>query len=548
MLLKTLSLLGPFLWKESSARWRCLGAFLTIGLDLGAALAFPYVSKTLVEQMQWGIGEAFYALLVLFGFLWIAQKTMAEVQELIFFPVINKAIQTLTHRVVMHVHALDLEAYRELSVPRIISSVRRIGYSARPFLRLMVLQGVPILVKLGAVIYGLIALGFFAFVPVFMLALILIAWGIGRYARTREKAWERSDKMNAAIHDSLLNSLSMRAFFEYESARMYALCEAEADGWQVANTHLYGLQVCLGGLLGVSAAVVLGLAAHQVSVGALALGDFVLLKAQLIALWLPFKQLTLGSRQVVEAWVDLKKLFCLLETPVVAPAPSLALRPPAPWVLQAEGLGFAYPGGNRLFEDLDLSVGPGSCLVIQGPSGCGKSTLATLCAGLQKPSQGTLFWGGIPMQQAQTFKKILYIPQDAHVLNATIRENVLYGLEAVSQEAINAALAAAQLADTVAQLPQGLETVLGELGVRFSGGQRQRLALARAYLMAPELLILDETLHALDPDCENTILHALRARIPALIIISHRDSCLQHATARLDLGNLEKGLRGACAP
>lgn len=536
MLRRTIALLGPFLCKDVGARVRCACVAILLLVDVGASTALPYVSKVLIDNMQGSASVVFFWLLFLFGFLWITQKTIAEIQELLFFPLVNEAIRDLGHRVVMHAHAIDLEAYHGLSIGKLISSMRRISGSARGFLRLLALQLVPLCLKLVAALWGIIALGFWGVAPMLMGSVVLIGWGTWRYAQTREQAWDLSDRMQAALQDSLLNTLSVRAAQRFESEALKRLFESEARGWQSSNIRMHAVQLALGGLFGLTAALALGLSAHAVRVGALTLGSFVLLKGQLLALWLPLKSLGLGCRHAAEATIDLKKIFEVLDLPPRKPSSALSLYPAAPWVLEAHNLGFHYPGGTPILHDLSFRLEPGTCTLIYGKSGCGKSTLATLLAGLREPSEGTLLWAGVPLCHApEAYKNKLYhIPQQAHILNASVRDNICYGLQrSPSEEELLEALQAMGLDE--GGLPQGLETRLGDLGVRLSGGERQRLLLTRAYLHRPELLILDETFHALDPAYEAQLLPRLKASIPCLLIISHRDSCLPFTTASIQL-------------
>lgn len=497
-------------------------------LDILAASLVPYFSKCIVDELSLNLASSFGFALLMLGLFWTLEKVAEHLQEIFFFPVINETTRDMTRDVVEHIHTIPLKTYQTLSVPEIISCIKRISQSSRNFFRVLFLLILPSIGKLLIATFVTIKLGLFgaALIPIFLLCFFTLYKGAQWYVRAREQAWQLSDKVTMRINDSIANTKITRPFHEFEMNSLQEILKQEAILWYKTNTRIHLVHAMIGIILGITLTTLLYSAILAIKQHSLSIGDFVMLKGQLIAAFLPFKKLSLEFRQLAEATIDISKIIRLLEIPKENKAIILTT-PSSQTGIQFRNLSFEYDHESPIFEDLSFNIPSGEKVVITGENGGGKSTLVSLLGGLHKPNRGSILIHGIELQQyseASLSKTIHCIPQDLRLFNLSLYENLTYGLRNISKAQLEYAIEATGLVSIINQLNAGLNTPIGEMGIRLSGGEKQRVALARALLINPSILVLDETLHSLTVETERKLLLCLFKQIETVILVSHRKS------------------------
>lgn len=517
-----------------------------IGLDVCAAALVPYLSKLAVENLTAGTGgDALIAMIVLLGVFWTLTKVSSHLQEIVFFPVVNQAVRNVTQKALQHLHRIELRDYQRLALADIISSMKRISWSARVFMRVAFLMIAPTLLKLAVYFLMVVKLGLFTWAAAVCLfgTILISTWGLKLYAAMREEAWENTDAATVAISDSILNTKLVRFFHEFEMRHIGRLLDKEAALWLRSTLTMHTLHVVLSVILGITFTGMLIMGIRSVQAGTLSVGDFVMLKGALIAALIPLKTFTQEFRQLAEAVVDVKKVLGIFSIPLAPKLKELSPQSESRGEIQLTDLSFAYNEDQLLFHKLNYHIPAGKKVALVGDSGSGKSTLCHLLSGLYKPHSGKVLIDGINVREycKEELGRILnFIPQDAQLFNASLRHNLTYGCGPVDEEDIQRVIHQVDLTHLLNQLPEGLNSPVGDMGVRLSGGERQRVALGRALLLKPKVLIIDETTHSLDTARESRILHQVFKQIPTVVIISHRPTTLAYVDWAVELvdGNL----------
>lgn len=528
---KTFWLFAPHLFRHPSMRKRCFFALGLILIDIIASSLVPYFSKCLVEGLSLNLEGSFTFILLFLGFFWTTEKIASHVQEIIFFPVINGSIRGITFDVVQHIHQMPLTLYQRLSMPEILSCIKRISVSARAFYKIFFLMIIPTFIKLivATIIALKVGLLGYMLLPTFILCFITLYKGTQWYVKGREQSWQATDTVTMRINDSIINSKIARPFQHFEMEAIGTLLTREANLWYKANTRLHFIHILIGSILGAAITFILWGALFAIQNQTLSVGDFVMIKGYLIAAFLPLKSLSVEFRQLAESTIDIRKIIEIIDLPVEQPAkpnPHINLQR---FNLVLNRVGFEYEAHQPILSDLSLHIPEGEKLAIVGESGSGKSTLVSLMSALLAPSTGSLLLNGLKIQDYPKdilSKTLHYIPQDLRLFNLSLIENLTYGLDHISASAVEEVIERIDLVPLFNQLKEGLNTRVGEMGIRLSGGEKQRVALARALLLKPKILILDETLHSLNVESETKILKYLFEQIPTVILVSHHSTTL----------------------
>jgi ABC-type bacteriocin/lantibiotic exporter with double-glycine peptidase domain len=528
---KTFFLFVPRILQSRTARYHCLLAGLLIIIDITAASLIPYFSKRVVDILSINIVGTLGLSIVLLGFFWTLEKITGHLQEIIFFPVVNTVIRNITHDVVNHIHQISLVEYQKLSVPEVISYTKRISVSARTFIKIFFLLIVPTFIKLCIALIVVLKIGMLGLtlIPVCLLSFISLYKGLQWYVAVRDQSWQTSDMVTMRINDSIANSKITRHFHHHEMTTLNKLLNAEANLWYKTNTRLHLIHIFITLILGSTITLILFYAFPGTAQHTHTAGDFIFIKGQLIAAFLPLKTLTTEFRQLAESIIDIKKIIQVFEIPKQAKNTSMQTSNiPHARGLTLKNVTFSYLE-KPLLDQVYLHIHEGEKVAILGENGCGKSTLMAIMASLHKPHLGEVLIHG---QNIELFdpdvlnKMIHFIPQDFRLFNLSLRENILYGSPALSDSAIFSALDKVNLLPLLQQMPSGLDTKVGDMGARLSGGEKQRLAICRALLLQPSILLLDETLHSLNTNSEEQILQNIFSHIPTVVIVSHRPSSL----------------------
>lgn len=525
-------------------RGRVLLAMAFLFVAKIAGVAVPWVLKLIVEHFE-SVTEALIlvpvALLAAYGLLRFSSVFFSELRDAVFARVAERAMRRISLRVFEHLHRLDLGFHLARRTGGLARDIER-GTSGISFLlRFMVFNILPTLLEIGLIAVILLV----NFSPVYALTVLgsVILYGTfsiwctewrNRFVRESNKMDNRS---NTRAVDSLLNYETVKYFGnERFEAQEY---DRHLAGWEAARMKnrlsLAALNSGQALIIAGSVTLMMVLAANQVAAGSMSLGELVMINAYMIQLFIPLNFLGFIYREIREALTNIERLFGLLEQPVkVADKPGAPALKVQGGAVSFEAVGYAYEPQRPILKGVSLEIPAGHTLAIVGPSGAGKSTLARLLFRFYDVSSGAIRIDGQDLRevsQDSLRRAIGVVPQDTVLFNDSIGYNVAYGCPGASEDDIWRVLRAAQLEDFVRRLPEGLNTQVGERGLKLSGGEKQRIAIARVLLKDPPILILDEATSSLDTHAERLILDALNAvaRKRTTLAIAHRLSTIVHA-------------------
>jgi ABC-type transport system involved in Fe-S cluster assembly fused permease/ATPase subunit len=509
-----------------------------------AAVGLPLLLKRLVDTLDVNRGAALalpLALLFGYGALRFVNVLFGELRDVVFGRVSERAMRRAGLAVFEHLHRLDLEFHlsrRSGALARDIErGVEGIGF----LLRFALFTILPTLLELAlvmAVLWKVYEIGFALIALAAVVAYVF--WSVRvtdwrtRYVR---EANERDSAANARALDSLLNFETVKYFgAEPLESRRYdgalASYERAAGKSRGSLALLNAGQACI---IAVGLTAMTSLAALRVGQGQMSLGDFVAVNAFMTQLFVPLNVLGFVYREIRRALTDMGKLFRLqaLQPKIADPEQPLAL-PAGPLAVRFEQVHFGYRPEREILRGADFEIPAGHTVAVVGASGAGKSTLARLLFRFYDPQQGRVLLGGVDLRRLPLHRlraALGVVPQDVVLFNDSLLENLRYGCPEASREAVAQAVRQAHLADFIARLPQGLDTPVGERGLKLSGGEKQRVAIARVLLKNPPVLIFDEATSSLDTIAERSILAALReaAAQRTVLVIAHRLSTVVHA-------------------
>jgi ATP-binding cassette, subfamily B, heavy metal transporter len=541
-----LRMLLPYLLQH---KLRITLAFIALALAKLATIILPFLLKYIVDDLDaqsrapqaLALVSVPLALILTYGVARFLNVILNEVRDTIFGRVTERTIRHISLQTFEHLHGLDLEFHLNRRTGGLSRDIER-GTSGINFLmRFMIFNILPTLFELVVVI-GIFYLNYGAtFAGVIFVALVcyVVFSVIATEKRTRfvrDMNLADSATNNRAV-DSLLNYETVKYFTneQYEAG----LYDKELANWENAKRNnrlsLFALNGGQALIVAVSMTWMLWLAARGVATGVMSLGDFVLVNAFMMQLFIPLNFLGFVYREIKGALANIEHLFKLLgEKPQIVQAADAVPLPAGLPGIEFAHVGFRYNPEREILHDVNFAIAPGQKVAVVGPSGSGKSTLVKLLFRFHDCSEGVLRVGGMDVRQLQVQslrRAIGIVPQDTVLFNDSIYNNVRYGRPDATDEEIQEAIHLAQLDTFIRQLPQGSATLVGERGLKLSGGEKQRVAIARTILKKPAILVFDEATSALDSKTERGILEAMRevARGHTSLVIAHRLSTVVDA-------------------
>ena len=474
------------------------------------------------------------ALILAYGTARVTSLAFAELRDALFAKVAQNAIRQVALGVFRHLHALSLRFHLERQTGGLNRAIER-GTKGIEFLLFYVLFSIlPTLVEI-LLVAGILWASFgwlFAAITLVTVALyvaytfLVTEWRI----KFRRQMNESDQQANTKAIDSLLNYETVKYFGnEAHEARRFDEALARYESAAVkSRTSLSLLNVGQAFLIAIGVTLIMLLAADGVAGGERSVGDFVQANTFLIQLYIPLNFLGTVYREIKQSLIDLERMFELMAEPA-----EIADRPGAPALAVTGGavafeqVSFGYDPRRAILEDVSFALPAGHTLAIVGATGSGKSTIARLLYRFYDVNGGRILIDGQDIRavtQASLRGAIAIVPQDTVLFNDTIRYNIAYGRIGASQAEIEAAAGQAAIADFIARLPDGWDTVVGERGLKLSGGEKQRVAIARAILKNPAILIFDEATSALDSNTERDVQAALRqvSQRRTTLVIAHR--------------------------
>ncbi len=520
----------------------------------------PLVLGFGLNQLTTGGGAAaapaFFALAGLWSALRFASAAGPEVRNAVFAPVSEEAQRQVGRAVFAHVHALSVRFHQTKRTGSLHRTIER-GVRAIDFLlRFLAFNIAPTLIEL-ALAAGVLAWRFgVGFSLIAITTVLIYGWitfGVTEWRlKYRREMNERDSEAAGRAVDSLLNFETVKAFAAEarETERFDQSLAAYARAAVRSNSSLVLLNIAQIVIMNLGLAALVALAGWRVLSGALGPGDIAAIILIMLNLYAPLNVLGFAFREIKQSSIDMEKMFTLLEE-----APDVADLPGAPDLaaplgeVRFEGVSFAHEGRDQGLNGVSFTIAPGSTTALVGPSGAGKSTVLKLLFRFYDPTAGRVRIDGQDVRavrQVSLRAALGLVSQDVVLFNDTIRYNIAYGYPDASQHELDSAAAQAQLLEFIESLPDGWDTRVGERGLKLSGGEKQRVGIARVVLKDPKILILDEATSSLDSRTEAQVQGALdsAARGRTTLVVAHRLSTIAKADEILvlkDGGIVERG-------
>ncbi len=551
----TLRRLLPYLWRY---RWRVA---LALGFLVAAKVAnvgVPLLLKQLVDRLDIKPGDATallvvpLGLIVAYGALRLATSLFTELRELIFAKATEGASRSISLQVFRHLHALSLRFHLERQTGGMTRDIERGTRAVHSLISYSLYSILPTLIEVGLVL-TLLGVKFDAwFAGITLIALLLYIGFTVAVTEWRTLFRRQMNELDSTAHtraiDSLLNYETVKYFGneDFEARRYDENLERLRRAGLKSQSTLSLLNTGQQLIIAAALVAMLWRATQGVVDGRLTLGDLVMVNAFMIQLYIPLNFLGVMYREIKQSLTDLDKMFGLLERGhEVADAPGAPPLQVSQGIVRFEQVSFAYQPERPILHEVSFEIPPGKTVAVVGPSGAGKSTLARLLFRFYDVGSGAITIDGQDIrqvQQASLRQAIGIVPQDTVLFNDTVAYNIAYGRPGATQAEVEAAARAAHIHDFISATPAGYNTMVGERGLKLSGGEKQRVAIARTLLKNPPILIFDEATSALDSANERAIQAELKsaARGKTALVIAHRLSTVvdAHAIVVMDGGRI----------
>jgi len=541
---QVLSGLWQALWQW---RWRTLLALVLLIASKLAAVGVPALLKQIVDHLTPPPATTAAALtvgltlpvwlLVGYALLRYASTLFTELRDLVFARVGKQVVSGFSEKAFAHLLNMSPRFHAQRNTGSLVRDVERgtggLGY----LLGAGVFTVVPTAVEFAAVLVVLLNYGF-KFVVVIAGSMVFYSVWTGWMTRSRVEKQRVMNEFDSRAHglliDTLLNydAVKTHGREESERERYGSVLSRWVDGSVASQKTLSALHLGQAAIIAAGVAGVMLMAGNDTVQGRMSIGDLVLVNAYLIQVFLPLNTLGFVFRETRDALLNTEMLFALLaREPDIRDAPDARPLAGGDTTVRFENIDFGYEPQRQILNDLTLEIPHGKTFAVVGSSGSGKSTLARLLMRMYDPDRGRVLIGSQELQQIsqQSLRQVIgVVPQDPVLFNDTIAYNIGYGKPGASREEMVAAAKAAQADDFIRLLPEQYDTIVGERGSRLSGGEKQRIAIARAFLKNPPIIVLDEATSALDTRAERAIQGALEnvAKDRTSLIIAHRLSTI----------------------
>lgn len=532
----------PYLW---TYRYRIAIGLVFLVLARVANVTVPIILKMIIDAMEAGDADVVLmlplAFLISYGLLRFGSILFNELRNVVFIKASVMIIQRVSMEVLEHLHKLSLGFHLDRKTGALSRDVERGTTAITYFLRIIVFNIVPVVFEICAVLVILWRQFDIRFSLVTMLVIVVYAaftFLVTRWrTRFRVEMNEAESSANTRALDSLLNYETVKVFGNERMERHRYLDALK--GWVSSsiksNVSLSFLNAGQGLIIAVGTTVLMIMAAKGVVAGKLTIGDFAMVNAFLIQLYIPLSFLGSIYRDLNHSLIDMEKMFDILEVePEVIEKPGAKSLILTDGEIHFENVGFAYLEDQPILKDISFTIPGGKMVAVVGPSGSGKSTLSRMLLRFYDPQQGRILIDGQDIRELKldSLRAVMgVVPQDTVLFNDTIGYNISYGRPGASQTEIEEAARVAQIDEFIQQHPHGYNILVGERGLKLSGGEKQRVAIARTALKQARILVFDEATSSLDSRSEKAIQRALErvAENCTTLVIAHRLSTIVNA-------------------
>ncbi|GLI21921.1 ATP-binding cassette subfamily B protein [Xanthobacter flavus] len=573
----TLRGLWPYLWPADRAdlRARVVVTFVLLFASKGATMAVPFLFKWATDALtaEVAAGKAatpdvgFWALVIgapvaltlAYGLGRILMAGVTQLRDGLFAKVALNAVRRLAMETFEHMHALSLRFHLERKTGGLTRVLERARSGIETIVRMLALQLAPTIVELVMVLGVLLFAFDWRYVAVVSATVVL--YSLFTYVASewrlaiRKEMNESDTDANTKAIDSLLNYETVKYFGaeRWETARYDRSMARYEKATVNTYTSLAWLNAGQALIFSIGLAAVMVMCVLDIRAGRQTVGSFVMVNAMMIQFYIPLNFLGFIYREIKQAIVDIEAMFAVLQV-----APEVTDRPGAPdlvvsgGTVRFEDVRFSYDAGREILKGISFEVPAGRTVAIVGPSGAGKSTLSRLLFRFYDVSGGRITIDGQDLRevsQESLRAAIGMVPQDTVLFNDTIAYNIRYGRPAASEAEVEEAARLARIDGFIRATPKGFKTEVGERGLKLSGGEKQRVAIARTLLKAPPILVLDEATSALDSHTEKEIQDALDrvSEGRTTLVIAHRLSTVVSADEILVLADGKVAERGCHA-
>lgn len=546
---QTLRLLVPFFSEYKLRILLALGVLVAVN---AATLTLPFLLKHIVDGLSTEKAQLLalpMALVAAYVFIRFMSMALRELTLAVYGTVTVRAMRRVSLRVLKHLHNLDLDYHLSRRTGGISRDMDRGVSAIAALLRILTFQILNMFLGVGGVAVVLLTVYHWSYGAIVLGAVVFYS-----YYTVKVTAWRTPFIRESNDANSSANTRAVDSLINYETVKYFGNEQVEAERydqdltvWEDARRRnrysLAGLNAGQSFFVHAGMFGMMLLAVWQVIDGELTVGDLVAINAFAVQVFLPLNQLGGIYRELKRCFTDVENMFDILNTEAtIKDKPNALALPEVEGRIQLEEVEFGYTENRQILHKLSLTIEPGQKVAVVGPSGAGKSTIARLLFRFYDVDGGTIRVDGHNIKNIKLHdlrRAFGVVPQDATLFNASLFDNIQYGNPAASDEEVWRAVELANLTELIERLPEKLETVVGERGLKLSGGEKQRVAIARAILKSPTFLIFDEATSSLDSVSEQAIMEAIDAvaKNHTTLLIAHRLSTIAHADRIFVLDN-----------
>lgn len=543
---------APYLWPRNQPEFRIRVVLALVALFMAklVGVVAPFFFKEAVDALapdpsnaspffMFGLGAV--GLTIAYAFTRFMIVCFNELRDVTFARVGQRALRTLAFRTFQHLHSLSLRYHITRKTGGLSRVIDRGVKGVDFLLRFMLFSIGPLILELllvSAILFTIFDVRYLLVIVVTIFLYVVFTFRVTEWrVQIRKRMNEQDTEANQKAIDSLLNFETVKYFGaeRREAGRFNRSMRGYEEAALQTSYSLAFLNLGQSLLITTGLLIVMVMAVLGVQSGELSVGDFVLVNAYMLQITLPLNFLGTVYREIRQALIDMGEMFDLLEqSPEVTDKPDAGRLAVRRGEIEFDNVTFGYDRSRPILKDLNLVIGSGETIAVVGPSGSGKSTIGRLLFRFYDVDTGSIRIDGQDVRdvtQSSLHDKIGIVPQDTVLFNETIGYNIAYGHHFATSEKIKAAARAARIHDFVISLPEGYRTAVGERGLKLSGGEKQRVGIARTILKNPPILLLDEATSALDTETEKEIKESLNemSKGRTVIMIAHRLSTVVDA-------------------